>query len=83
MKRNQGFVSALRGGEKDFAERNPVQSARGFVSGYKSNIKFSQMMGWNTEEDEAKLKIARKKLREVKASGVKDLDYDEKGSLRK
>jgi len=81
MTRNQGFASTLRKGEKEFAERNPVQSAKGFVSGYKTNIKFSKMMGWDTKEDEARLKAARKKLKEVLASGSKDIDYDGGGNL--
>ena len=82
-KNKQGFVASLRRGEKDFAERNPVQSAKGFVSGYKSKIAFSKMFGWDTKKDEAKLKDARKRLKEVLASGVKDIDYDEKGNLRR
>lgn len=81
MRQKQGFKGALRRGEAEFAKRNPVQSARGFVSGYKSNIAFSRSMGWDTKEAEAKLKEARKKLREVLASGVKDIDYDERGNL--
>ena len=83
MKRNkQGFKATLRAGEKEFTRRNPIQSARGFVSAHKSNIELSKMMGWDTSEDEAKLKDARKQLREILASGVKDIDYDEKGNLK-
>jgi len=81
MTRNQGFICALRNGEKKFAERNPVQSARGFVAAYKSNIKFYKELGWDTGQDEENLRIAKRKLREVLASGSKDIDYDKGGNL--
>lgn len=81
-KNKQGFKGALRAGEKEYARRNPVQDAKGLVHAYKSNIEFSKTRGWDTSEDEAKLKVARKKLKEVLASGVKDIDYDEKGNLK-
>jgi len=81
MNKNQGFVSTLRRGEKEFAQRNPVINAEMNVSAYRSNIRFYKGMGWDTKEDEGKLRIAKKKLREVLASGVKDIDYDEKGNL--
>jgi len=81
MNKKQGFVSSLRAGEKDFAERNPVQDAKGFVSTYKGRIAFDKSVGWSTEQNEAKLREARKQLKKVLASGVKDIDYDEKGNL--
>jgi hypothetical protein len=81
MTRNQGFASALRKSEKDFAERNPVTNAKMNVSAYKSNIRFYKGMGWDTREDEGNLRIAKRKLREILVSGSKDIDYDEKGNL--
>ena len=81
MTRNQGFVSTLRKGEKKFAERNPVQSAKGFISAYKTNIAFSESMGWDTRQDKANLRMAKMRLKEVLASGSKDIDYDKGGNL--
>jgi len=81
MRRNQGFVSTLRKGEKEFAERNPVKDAKMLMSIYRSNIRFYKGLGWDTRQDEGNLRIAKRKLREVLASGSKDIDYDEKGNL--
>jgi len=81
MTRNQGFVSALRSGEKDFTERNPVTNAKMLVRCLRSNIKFYKGLGWDTRQDEGNLRIAKRKLREVLASGSKDIDYDRGGNL--
>ena len=81
MTRNQGFVSTLRKGKKEFEARNPVTNAKMNVSAYKSNIKFYKGLGWDTRQDEGNLRVAKRKLREVLASGSKDIDYDERGNL--
>jgi len=81
MTRNQGFASTLRKGEKDFAERNPVTDAKMLVRCLRSNIKFFKGLGWDTRQDEGNLRIAKRKLREVLASGFKDIDYDRGGNL--
>lgn len=81
MRNKQGFVGALRKGEREFAERNSVKDAKMLVSAYRSNIKLYKGLGWDTRENEGKLRIAKRRLREVLASGSKDIDYDKKGNL--
>ena len=81
MTRNQGFVSTLRKGEKEFAERNPVTDAKMLVRCLRSNIKLFKGLGWDTRQDEGSLRVAKMKLREVLASGSKDVDYDKRGNL--
>jgi len=81
MRNKQGFVAALRKGEKEFTERNPVTDAKMLVRCLRSNIEFFKGLGWDTREDEGKLRVAKRRLREVLASGAKDIDYDKKGNL--
>lgn len=81
MRNKQGFVSALRKGEREFTERNPVTDAKMLVRCLRSNIKFYKGLGWDTRENEGNLRIAKKRLGEVLATGLKDIDYDARGNL--
>lgn len=81
MRNKQGFVGALRKGEREFTERNPVTDAKMLVRCLRSNIKFYKGLGWDIAENEEKLRVAKRRLREVLAAGAKDIDYDEKGNL--
>lgn len=83
MTKKQGFKSALRSGEKDFAKRNPVKDAKMLMSAYRSNIEFYKGLGWDTRQDEGNLRTAKIRLREVLSKGLSDVDYDSKGNLKK